>query len=285
MTEEHIEETPTDVESDEKMPFTSHLEELRTRLIRCSIAIVIGTAASYAFKEKLFDILTKPLIKAMPPQGKLIYTGLPEAFFVYLKAAIISGFILASPVIVYQFWMFVAPGLYKKERLFLGPVIVLSFLFFIGGALFGYYFVLPVGYEFFIGFSSESIQAMPSMKEYLSLTSTMLLAFGVVFELPIILTGMASLGIITADFLKKNRKYAVVLAFILGGILTPSPDAVSQIMMAGPLIVLYELSIFGAKIFGRKRADATEETDGGTAGETEETAVVAADESGLSKNG
>lgn len=248
----------TEHEDDEKIPFTTHLEELRTRLIRCSIAVLIGTIASYSFKEKLFDILTRPLIQALPPNGKLIYTGLPEAFFTYLKASIISGLLLASPVIIYQFWLFVAPGLYKKERRFLGPIIILSFFFFAGGSLFGYYLVLPIGYKFFIGFSSDTIQAMPSMKEYLGLTSMMLLAFGFVFELPIILTGMAALGIVTSDFLKKNRKYAVVLAFIIGGVLTPSPDAVSQIMMAGPLMVLYELSIIGAKIFGKRHRDDSE---------------------------
>jgi sec-independent protein translocase protein TatC len=250
----------TEHDDDDKLPFTAHLDELRTRLIRCSIAVLIGTAVSYFYKEKLFDILTRPLIKALPPNGKLIYTGLPEAFFTFLKAAIISGFLLASPVIIYQFWMFVAPGLYKKERRFLGPVMVLSFFFFAGGALFGYYLVLPVGYKFFIGFSSETIQAMPSMKEYLGLTTMMLLAFGFVFELPIILTGMAALGLVTADFLKKNRRYSIVLAFIIGGILTPSPDAVSQVMMAGPLMVLYELSIIGAKIFGKKHDLEDDET-------------------------
>ncbi len=243
-------------DDDNRVPFTAHLEELRSRLITCSIAVVITTCVAYAFKEKLFDILTRPLIKALPPnQGKLIYTSLPEAFFTYLKVALITGLLAASPVIIYQFWMFVAPGLYKKERLFLAPVIFLSFLFFAGGAVFGYYVVLPFGYSFFAGFTSDTIQIMPSMKEYLGLTSKMLLAFGLVFELPIVLTGMAAIGVITADFLKKNRKYAIVLAFIIGAVLTPSPDVVSQVLMAGPLIILYELSIFGAIFFGKKVKD------------------------------
>ena len=245
----------TESEDDAKIPFTAHLEELRTRLIRCSIAVLIGTMASYAFKEKLFDILTWPLIQAMPPNGKLIYTGLPEAFFTYLKVSFITGLLLAAPVIAYQFWMFVAPGLYKKERFLLAPVIFLSAFFFVGGALFGYYLVLPWGFKFFIGFSSETIQAMPSMKEYLSLASKMLLAFGFVFELPIVLTSMAALGLTTAGFLKKNRKYAVVMAFVIGAVLTPSPDVVSQVMMAVPLVILYELSIIGAKIFGKKKVE------------------------------
>ena len=260
---------------DDKIPFTAHLEELRSRLIRCSIAVLIGTVVAYAFKEKLFDILTRPLVQALPPEGKIIYTGLPEAFFTYFKVAFITGLLAATPVIIYQFWMFVAPGLYKKERLFLAPIILVSLLFFSGGALFGYFFVLPVGYKFFIGFTSDTIQAMPSMKEYLSLTSKMLLAFGFAFELPIILTGMAALGVITPDFLKNNRKYAIVLAFIIGGVLTPSPDVVSQVMMAGPLIVLYEMSILGARVFGRKKPlDADAEEDDTADGKPEETVPV-----------
>ncbi len=260
---------------DDKIPFTAHLDELRTRLIRCSIAVLIGTVVAYAFKEKLFDILTRPLIQALPPEGKIIYTGLPEAFFTYFKVAFITGLLAAAPVIIYQFWMFVAPGLYKKERLFLAPIILVSLLFFAGGALFGYFFVLPVGYKFFIGFTSDTIQAMPSMKEYLSLTSKMLLAFGFAFELPIVLTGMAALGVITPSFLKKNRKYAIVLAFIIGAVLTPSPDVVSQVMMAVPLMILYELSIIGARIFGRKKSLDEDVEDGGEAGEETDESVPA----------
>ena len=268
----------TEHDDDEKLPFTAHLDELRTRLIRCSIAVLIGTAVAYGFKEKLFDILTLPLVQALPPNGKIIYTGLPEAFFTYFKVAFITGLLAAAPVIIYQFWMFVAPGLYKKERLFLAPIILVSLLFFAGGSLFGYYFVLPVGYKFFIGFSSETIQAMPSMKEYLGLTSKMLLAFGLVFELPIVLTGMAALGITTPDFLKKNRRYAIVLAFIIGAVLTPSPDVVSQVMMAGPLIVLYELSILGARIFGRKKmTDEEEKPDAADGDRDTDTSVTPAE--------
>lgn len=236
---------------DEKIPFTAHLEELRKRLIYCFIAIGIGFAISYGFKEKLFHLLTEPLISVMQTDSKLIFTGLPEAFFTYLKAALLSGIIAASPIIIYQFWMFVAPGLYKSERRILIPIVFLSTVFFVCGALFGYFIVFPIGFKFFLSFATENIQPFPSMKEYLNFASKLLLAFGLAFELPIVITFLAKLGIVTVDFLKKNRKYALLLFFVASAILTP-PDVVSQIMMAFPLMALYELSIIGAIIFGKK---------------------------------
>ncbi|MBU1170236.1 MAG: twin-arginine translocase subunit TatC [Proteobacteria bacterium] len=249
-----------DHQEEQKVPFTAHLEELRNRLVRSFIAIVIGASVAYAFKEKLFDILTRPLLAVMPADGKIIFTGLPEAFFTYLKVSLLAGVFLAAPVVLFEFWMFVVPGLYKKERRLLAPVIFLSTLFFVGGSLFGYFFVFPVGFKFFLGFSSDTLQALPSMKEYLGFVSKLLIAFGVVFEMPIIITCMAALGLVSTAFLRKNRKYAVVIFFIVGAILTP-PDVVTQILMALPLIVLYEFSIIGAMIFGRKPMEETEEDD------------------------
>lgn len=245
---------------DEKLPFTSHLEELRTRMIRAFIAVAVGFVISYGFKEQLFTILTAPLIQAMDAGDKLVFTGLPEAFFTYLKVAFLSGLMLATPVIAFEFWMFVTPGLYKKEKQLLIPVIILSTIFFVGGSLFGYFIVFPYGFKFFLGFASETIQALPSMKEYLSFASKMLLAFGLVFELPLVITCMARLGLVSVDFLKKNRKYALLLFFVGSAILTP-PDVVTQIMMAFPLMALYEISIIGARIFGRKDPYADEETE------------------------
>jgi sec-independent protein translocase protein TatC len=164
---------------------------------------------------------------------------------------------VASPIILYQFWMFVAPGLYKKERRMLAPVVLLSSLFFIGGALFGYFFVFPWGFKFFIGFATDTIRPLPSMKEYFGFSAKLLLAFGLVFELPLVLTFMARLGIVSVDFLKKNRKYAILLIFTAAAILTP-PDVITQIMMALPLMVLYEISIIGARMFGKRKAEAKE---------------------------
>jgi len=242
------------MKEDEKLPFTIHLEELRRRLITSFVAVGIGFAGSYAFKEKLFDILTAPLISVMKPGETLIYTNLPEAFFTFLKSALISGLMLASPVIIYQFWMFIAPGLYQKEKRMLIPVVILSTLFFVGGSLFGYYVVFPFGFKFFLGFASETIRPLPSMKEYLSFSSKLLLAFGLVFELPLVITFLAKLGVVSVEFLKKNRKYALLLFFAGAAILTP-PDVVTQIMMALPMMLLYEISIIGARIFGKKKAD------------------------------
>ena len=237
----------------EKIPFTGHLEELRKRLVACFIAIGIGFVVSYGFKEKLFEILSHPLISVMGADDKLIFTGLPEAFFTYLKVALLSGFMLAAPVVLYQFWMFVAPGLYQKERRLLIPIVFLSSVFFVGGAFFGYFVVFPFGFKFFLGFASETIKPLPSMREYLSFSSKLLLAFGLVFELPLVITFLAKLGIVSVDFLKKNRKYALILFFAGSAILTP-PDVVTQIMMALPLMMLYEISIIGARIFGKKKA-------------------------------
>ena len=248
------------IREDEKLPFTGHLEELRKRLITCFIAVGIGFLISYGFKEQLFKILTRPLISVMNEGDQLIFTGLPEAFFTYLKVALLSGIMLAAPVIIYQFWIFVAPGLYKKERRILFPIIFLSSFFFVGGALFGYFIVFPFGFKFFLGFATETIRPLPSMREYLSFSSKLLLAFGLAFELPLVITFLAKLGLVSVDFLKKNRKYAILLFFVGAAILTP-PDVVTQVMLAMPLMALYELSILGARLFGRKQADASDENE------------------------
>ncbi|MEW6670837.1 MAG: twin-arginine translocase subunit TatC [Thermodesulfobacteriota bacterium] len=241
------------MKEDDKLPFTAHLEELRKRLIICFAAVGIGFLISYGFKEKLFYILTRPLIAVMPPGDKLIFTGLPEAFFTYLKISFLAGLILAAPVVLYQFWVFVAPGLYKNERRVLLPIVFLSSLFFVGGALFGYFVVFPFGFKFFLGFATDTIKPLPAMREYLSFASKLLIAFGLVFELPLVITFLARMEIVTVDFLKKNRKYAILLFFVVAAILTP-PDVISQVMMAVPLMLLYEISIIGARIFARKKS-------------------------------
>ena len=248
------------MDEQEKIPFTEHLEELRKRLIVYFIAVGMSFVLSYGIKEKLFQILTRPLIKVMQTGDKLIFTGLPEAFFTYLKVALLSGIILAAPVIFYEFWMFVAPGLYDKEKRLMVPVVVLSTIFFVGGAFFGYFIVFPFGFKFFLGFASEIIRPLPSMREYLSFASKLLLAFGLVFELPLIITFLAKLGMVSVSFLKKNRKYALLLFFIGAAILTP-PDVVTQVMMALPLILLYEISIIGARIFGKKSSEEEDNND------------------------
>ena len=245
------------MDTEDKIPFTAHLEELRKRLITSFIAVGVGFGLCYGFKERLFQILTQPLISVMKDGETLIYTGLPEAFFTFLKVSFLGGLMIASPVIIYQFWMFVAPGLYAREKRLLLPIVFLSTIFFVGGSLFGYFIVFPYGFQFFLGFATETIRPMPSMKEYLSFSAKLLLAFGLVFELPLVITFLARLGIVSVPFLKKNRKYALLLFFIGAAILTP-PDVVTQIMMALPLMLLYEISIIGARIFGRKKEGSDE---------------------------
>ncbi|MBU2454084.1 MAG: twin-arginine translocase subunit TatC, partial [Proteobacteria bacterium] len=169
----------------------------------------------------------------------------------------LAGIVAATPVLFYEFWMFVSPGLYRTEKKYFLPIVFLSVFFFAIGSSFGYFIVFPYGFKFFLGFATDTIYAMPSMKEYLSFASKMLLAFGFVFELPLVLTFMARMGLVNVQFLKKNRKYAILIFFIGAAVITP-PDVVTQIMMALPLMVLYEISILGAKIFGKKK---TVETD------------------------
>jgi sec-independent protein translocase protein TatC len=250
---------------DEKQPFTSHLEELRRRLIICFISIGICFVVCYVFSKKLFEILMLPLISAMPEGEKLIYTGLPEAFFTYLKVALLAGILLSVPILMYQLWMFIAPGLYDKEKRWVAPIVILSSVFFTGGALFGYFIVFPFGFKFFMGFASDFVKPLPSMREYLGFSAKLLFAFGVVFEMPLFITFLAKLGIVDVPFLRTKRRYAILLFFVFSAILTP-PDVITQIMMAGPLIMLYEVSILGAKIFGKKRAEEdikeTQETAG-----------------------
>ena len=244
--------------SETKTPLTGHLTELRDRLIHSSIAVGIGFVVAYCFKEKIFAFLTAPLVTAMGENSKMIFTGLPEAFFTYLKVALLAGVVVATPVLFYQFWMFISPGLYKKEKKFILPVVFLSLFFFLLGSSFGYFVVFPYGFQFFLGFSNESIQAMPSMKEYLGFAAKMLLAFGFVFELPLVITFMARMGLVSVDFLKKNRKYAILIFFAGAALITP-PDVITQTMMAIPLMILYEISIIGAKFFQKEKKEEPEE--------------------------
>mgnify|MGYP000511423633 CR=1 FL=1 len=240
--------------NDDKMPFTQHLDELRKRLIVCLIAVGVGFLIAYAFKEKIFEVLMRPWIQAMPPghEAKLIYTAPHEAFFTYLKVAFIAGLGLAVPVILLQLWRFIAPGLYENEKRYLIPIVFFSSIFFLGGALFGYFLVFPVGFQFFTSFASDHITPLISTREFLTFSFRVLLAFGFVFELPIFAFFLARLGLISADFLKRQRKFAIVLIFIIAAMLTPGPDVFSQLLMAGPLLILYEVSIWIVRFFGRK---------------------------------
>ena len=236
---------------EKKLPLTAHLQELRSRLIASFIAIGIGFMVCYTFSQTLFDILAKPLFKLLPQGGSLIFTSVAEAFFTYMKVAFIGGLILASPFVFYQIWAFVAPGLYRHEKRYVLPLLFGGSFFFLLGILFGYFIALPVGFRFLLGYAADLIKPMPSMKEYLSFAIKFLLAFGLVFEFPVVLVMLARIGILDAKMMAKQRKYAILLIFIFAAVITP-PDLISQLIMAFPLIGLYELSILLAKIFGKK---------------------------------
>lgn len=237
---------------EKKQPLTSHLQELRKRLIFSFIAVVGGFIICYAFSQDLFDILCKPLLKVMPSGGSLIFTSVAEAFFTYMKVAFIAGFILTSPFVLFQVWAFVAPGLYRHEKRHVIPFVAAGSLFFALGILFAYFVAIPVGFKFLLGYATDFIKPMPSMKEYLSFSIKFLLAFGLVFEFPVVLVLLARIGVVDAKMLARHRKYAILLIFIFAAVMTP-PDIISQLLMAIPLMGLYELSIILSRIFGKKK--------------------------------
>jgi sec-independent protein translocase protein TatC len=238
---------------DEKMSLIDHLTELRKSLVRSCIAVGIGFFACYYFKDWLFDIITMPLTSVLPKNSYLIYTGLTEAFFVYMKLAIFSSLIITSPFVLYQIWKFIAPGLLATEKKYVVPFVLSSTSLFIGGVLFGYFVALPPAFEFFVSFNNKYLQAMISFNDYLSLFVTFLLGFGLSFELPVFMFFLAKLGIVNSKMLSKQRRYAILVIFIVAAILTPSPDALSQILMAIPLMFLYEVSIFVVKFVEKKK--------------------------------
>ncbi len=260
MSEDNITTEP------DKMPLTQHLEELRTRLLICAVSVGLAFIVCYVFSAKLFELLMKPWIAAMPEgqSAKLIYTAPHEAFFTYMKVAFIAGVIISVPVILWQIWLFIAPGLYQNEKRYMMPVIFFSGFCFLAGALFGYFVVFPAGFKFFASFASEYIQPMMRTSEYLSFANKILFAFGLAFELPVFAFFLAKLGILSSDFLRRKRKHAVVLVFIAAAVFAPSPDVISQLLMAGPLLVLYEISIWVVHFFAStpfKPRDPVEETD------------------------
>ena len=246
---------------EKKLPLTSHLQELRKRLVLSFIAIGVGFFICYYFSDTLFNILAAPLMKMMPKGGSLIFISVAEAFFTYMKVAFIAGIILTSPFILYQIWAFVAPGLYQKEKKYVVPFVLGGSFFFALGVLFGYFVAIPVGFRFLLGYATDFIKPMPSMKEYLSFSIKFLLAFGLVFEFPVVLVLLAKIGIIDAKMLARQRKYAILLIFIFAAVMTP-PDIISQVLMALPLMGLYELSILFSKIFGKKPTPVPSEGDG-----------------------
>jgi sec-independent protein translocase protein TatC len=255
-----LEPEETDLESSEaagKMSFLEHLDELRKRIIRAVIAVGIGFLIACFFIQQLFDFIMKPLQALLPPGGTLVYTDPTEAFVLYIKIAAITGLLIASPAVMTQVWLFIAPGLYANEKKLAVPFVLMSTFFFLAGAAFSHYVVFPLTWQFFVSFTTDTLTFMPRIEPTFSLYMKMILAFGLVFQMPTVVLFLARMGVVTARFLWRNIKYAVLIIFIIAAVVTPSADMVTQIAMAGPMILLYLLSIGLAWMFGKKQ-DANE---------------------------
>lgn len=248
--------------SDEQLPFTAHLEELRKRLIISGSAWIIGFIGCYSFAENLFQFISEPVRAALPEGSSLVFINATEPFFTYLKIAALAGVLAALPIILWQLWIFVAPGLYSHEKRFAIPFVLASTLCFAAGTYFGFVYVFPTIFTFLIKFGTGTgeISAMLSMGAYLSLASKLLLAFGLVFELPIVIFFLARMGVVDYRWLAKNRKFALLAAFVVGAVLTP-PDVFSQTAIALPFIILYEVGVWVARLFGKKKTAEKEENE------------------------
>lgn len=246
-------EAPPEEPHAREMTLGEHLNELRRCLVRSVIAVAVGFAICYGYSKPIFRFLMEPVIAVLPPKSSFIYTSLPEGFFTYMKVGLVAGIFLVSPYIFYQVWTFVAPGLYDEERKWILPIGFCSGLFFLCGAAFGYYVVFPWAFDFFMTYADEFITPMPALNDYLSLSLTLLFAFGIIFELPLFIFFLARLGIVNSTQLRKVRRWAVLSSFVISAVVTPTPDAVGQCMMAGPLIILYEVGIWVAYLFGKER--------------------------------
>jgi sec-independent protein translocase protein TatC len=224
----------------EPLTLVQHLEELRRRIIICLVAIFVCGIFCFFYSDKILAVLSKPI-------GKFVFIKPTEAFITRIKVAFYSGVFVSMPVIIYQIWKFVKPGLIEIERRTLSLVIPFSYLLFIAGVVFAFFVVLPTGMKFLLNYGTENIQPMISISSYISFVMIFLLAFGFIFQLPLVVLVLTKLGIITPKWLVKNRKYAILIIFIIAGIITPGPDIFSQFMMAIPTLLLYEVSILIAK--------------------------------------
>jgi sec-independent protein translocase protein TatC len=233
----------------DKMSFMEHLGELRTRIVRSLIGVLVGLVIAFPLSQRVVDYLARPI---QATGNTLVFLAVTEAFWVQMKVALIAGLFLASPVIMWQIWSFVAPGLYQTEKKYAAPFVIIGSLMFIAGGAFSLFVVTPYAINFLLSFARPGLQPMISIGSYIDFLLKFTVAFGLVFELPLALTLAARMGVVTPKTLARNRKYAVLGAFIAAAVLTPTPDAFNQMLMAGPLIILYEVGIVSARIFGRR---------------------------------
>jgi sec-independent protein translocase protein TatC len=240
------------------MSFLEHLDELRTRLMYSLLSLAVGIGIACLFLNRIYEFVMRPLQQMLPAGGQLIYTAAPEAFMLYIRIAIIAGLIIAAPLIMWQLWLFVAPALYAKERRFAIPFVLLSSIGFIGGAAFSHYVVFPLMWRFFAGFSSDFVTFMPRIEDAFGLYMRMIVGLAVVFQMPSLAFFLAKMGVLTARWMIKSFKYAVLVIFIVAAVITPSADMASQMIVGVPMIGLYVLSILIAWLFGKKRPAAND---------------------------
>ncbi|HEX5476150.1 MAG TPA: twin-arginine translocase subunit TatC [Vicinamibacterales bacterium] len=239
-----------------KMSFLEHLDELRKRLIYSIIGIAAGCGIAYVFIGRIFDFIMHPLQEMLPAGGKLMFTSGAEPFMLYLKIGFLAGLFIASPWVLWQVWLFIAPGLYSNEKKFAIPFVFLSSVFFILGGLFAHFVAFPWTWKFFISFTTDYMIFMPKVDEAFSLYTKMILGFGIIFEMPTLVFFLARMGVVTAGFLIRSSKYAVLVIAIVAAVVSPGTDAVSMLIMAVPMLGLYGISILVAWIFGKSRRTA-----------------------------
>ena len=227
--------------------FISHLIELRSRLLRAIVAIVIVLAALFPFAKNIYAALASPLLRVLPQGSTMIATDVTGTFLVPLKVTLMAAFLLALPYVLYQAWAFVAPGLYQHEKRLVIPVLVSSFLFFLVGMAFAYFFVFPIAFGFFAGYAPVGVQMMTDIDKYLSFVLTMFIAFGITFETPVVVIVLVRMRIVTLEKLRSARPYVIVGAFVVGAVFTP-PDVISQLLLAVPLWLLFELGLLLARL-------------------------------------
>lgn len=255
-----------------KMPLLEHLIELRSRLLKTVIALLVAFFACFAVAEDIYNFLMIPLKDAMDAVGgsnRMIFTGLIEGFFTQVKVAFFAALFITFPIFGTQIWMFVAPGLYRNERRAFLPFLIISPFLFVIGAAMVYYVLMPLAWQFLLGFQTTAQETVlptilePKISEYLSLVMKLIFAFGLCFQLPILLVLLARAGLATSEGMRAKRKYAIVAVFVFAAIITP-PDIVSQIALAIPMILLYEISIYAAKLAEKKRDErnAAADSDG-----------------------
>jgi sec-independent protein translocase protein TatC len=236
----------------DKMTFLEHLDELRVRLVHSAAALVVAFAICWSFHEAIFHFLTQPL-RVYHPDVRFIYTGPSEALILYMKMAFFAGIFVASPYLLWQVWAFIAPGLYPSEKAWAVPFIALGSLFFTAGAGFGHFFLFPITFRFLGGFGGPDMQFLPKIDEYFSFYSWFLLGLGVVFQLPVVIFVLSRIGLVSAGFLMRQLKWAVLGSFIISAILTPTPDMVTQTLLALPMVGLYLLGVGVAWLFAKPR--------------------------------